>query len=119
MRYHTRQHFSIDLGLFPERVVLLYGFHDILRPRTMRYYTNIILLELCSGTCLPTGLARLSTTLQAASSKLPSSLPLLRFYETKQLAPFFLCEDLLMNLSLHLLFRDLPAKGVPNHAEHA
>lgn len=64
MRYHTRQHFSIDLGLFPERVVLLYGFHDILRPRTMRYYTNIILLELCSGTCLPTGLARLSTTLQ-------------------------------------------------------
>lgn len=40
MRYHTRQHFSIDLGLFPERVVLLYGFHDILRPRTMRYYTD-------------------------------------------------------------------------------
>ena len=65
----TRQHIITDrqfgdFGLFPERVVLLYSFHNILRPRTMRYYTNITLLEPCSGACSPTELARLNTTLQ-------------------------------------------------------
>ena len=53
---------SSDFGLFPERVVLLYD--SILRPRTTRYYTNITLLELYSGTRSPTELAKLSTTLQ-------------------------------------------------------
>jgi len=49
------------------------------------------------------------------SSELRSSVHILRLYKTKQLAPFFLCEDLHMNFSLHLLFRDLLANGTSEH----
>ncbi|KIJ96979.1 hypothetical protein K443DRAFT_268831 [Laccaria amethystina LaAM-08-1] len=102
-------------------MALLDGFHNILRPRTMRHYTNITLLELCSAACSPTELARLSTTpdirdpncvlIVHTSHKVVNNVHIHRLYKTRQLAPFFLCEDLLMNFSLHLLFRDLLANG--------